>query len=108
MTNAVSRIAGLATLALAALPIAALATGAHAGPIAVKVGDLNLNSADGLAAFHQRTETAATRYCRATVPVMTHINAMASCRTAVRAEMASKMAVVQQAQLNGAATYAAR
>jgi UrcA family protein len=106
MTNAASRIAGLATLALAALPIAALATGAHAAPVAVKVGDLNLNSADGLQTFHQRTEAAASTYCRTTQRGI-RLNEMKACKASVRAEMAAKLVIAQQAQL-GAGVYAAR
>jgi UrcA family protein len=108
MTNAASRIAGLATLALAALPIAALATGAHAAPVAVKVGDLNLNSAEGLATFHRRAEAAATTYCRANQSGGVRINEVKACKTGVRAEMADKLAIAQQAQLGAGATYAAR
>jgi UrcA family protein len=107
MTNAASRFAGLATLALAALPIAALATGAHAAPAAVKVRDLNLNSADGLGTFRQRTEAAASTYCRTNHPGTIRINEMEACKAGVRAEMAAKLVIAQQAQ-RGADVYAAR
>ena len=45
MTNFTARFAGVATLALAVLPVAALTTAAHAEthvPAAVRVADLNM------------------------------------------------------------------
>jgi len=48
MTNITARLAGIATLALAALPAVALTTAAHAAsyvPAKVRIADLNMTSA---------------------------------------------------------------
>jgi UrcA family protein len=65
MKNLTARVAGLATLALAALPIAALSTAAHAQGHheRVRVADLNLATASGQAAFSERVDSAARRFC---------------------------------------------
>ncbi|MET0273674.1 MAG: UrcA family protein [Phenylobacterium sp.] len=98
MTNAASRIAGLATLALAALPIAAISTTAHAAPVAVKVSDIDLNSTAGLAAFHQRAEAAAHSFCRTALQPKSPLRGPASCRAAIRTELAEKLPAAQNAQ----------
>lgn len=105
-TTFTSRIAGLATLALAVLPMAALSSYAHA-ETRVKVEDLNLLTGQGVAAYHQRAEVAGRKFCRAekTVP-----NRMA-CREGVRAELTEKFDALRQAQLaqqQQSPTFAAR
>ncbi len=107
MTNFASRIAGVATLALAALPFCALATNAAAAPVAVKVSDLDLNSRHGQAAFDARAGRAATEFCRSIGYGTAQISQTMRCKAAVRAELAEKAAPVRQAQLR-ANTYAAR
>ena len=88
-----SRISGVAMLALAALPLAALATNAHAGP-AVKVSDLNLLSPAGQAVFTQRAEIAGRKFCAG----IRGVTAIQTCRAGVREELAEKMEVVRLAQ----------
>ena len=91
MTNITARLAGIATLALAVLPAAALTTAAHSAPYVqskVRVADLNLASAAGQAAFHQRTDAAARRFCSD----VTSLNTLTACRAAVRAEVNEKVA----------------
>lgn len=107
MTHVASRIAGIATLALAALPIAALSTAAHAAPVVVKVADLDLNSAAGVAAFSQRVEAAAYSYCRSSLQTKSPLRNPASCRAAIRTELIQKLPTAQYAQRSGVA-YAAR
>jgi UrcA family protein len=92
------RFAGViaaAMLALAALPMIALATQAEAASTRVVVGDLDLNTDAGLAIFHQRVERVTRSYCNDRLS----LSARASCRRGVRAEMAEKLPAVQQAQL---------
>ncbi|WP_374471307.1 UrcA family protein [Phenylobacterium sp.] len=108
MTNFASRIAGVATLALAALPFAAISTAAAAAPVAVKVADLDLNSAQGLATFEARAEKAANAYCAANGLGARPVGDVAACRAAVRQEIQDKLPAVQQAQVARATTYAAR
>ncbi len=98
MTSITTRIAGLATLALAALPMAALSTNAHAAPVAVQVADLNLNSEAGLAAFHQRAEAAAQAYCLTKAPAHA-LATQAACIKGVRTEAIEKLAGAKQSQL---------
>lgn len=104
-TNSLTaRISSVAMLALAALPLAALATNAHAAT-AVKVGDLNLLSPAGQAAFNQRAEIAARRFCANE----RNLTAMKTCRAGVRAELSQKVEAVRAAQLAKATeTLAAR
>ena len=103
MTNFAARISGAALLALAALPMAALATAAHAAP-AVKVADLNVLTAQGSATFSDRAETAINKFCRGKSSVRAHID----CREGVRAELNEKLDGLRQAQLRQAQTFAAR
>jgi len=95
--NLVAHVAGVATLALAALPFAALATGAHAAPVqaSVQVADLNLFSDAGEAEFNQRVNAAARDFCRADRA----LGQNDACRIGVRKELAEKVAQVKQSQL---------
>ena len=95
MTDFISRISGLAMLALAALPMAALATGAHAAPVAVKISDLNLFTPEGVASFQQRADAATRAFCREERALAVH----EACRAAVKAEIADKLAVIRSAQI---------
>jgi UrcA family protein len=105
MTNLTSRISGLAMLALAALPMAALATGAHAAPVAVKTADLNLFSAEGVATFQQRADAATGAFCREVRGVAAH----QACRAGVKAEIADKFAMIRSARTAALSnTFAAR
>jgi UrcA family protein len=109
MTNFTSRFAGVATLALAALPLAALATTAHAAPVTVRIADLDLNSAHGQAAYEQRVERAAIDFCKAEKRPASRLRvADDSCVAAVRAEMSDKFVVAVQAQRQGQGVYATR
>lgn len=98
MTNITARIAGLATLALAALPMAALSTNAYAAPATVQVSDLNLSSEAGMATFHQRTAAAAQAFCSTKAPARA-LSAQSACLKGVRAEVTEKLADARQAQL---------
>ncbi|MDB5417163.1 MAG: hypothetical protein JWP50_582 [Phenylobacterium sp.] len=65
MSNFVTRIAGVATLALAILPVVALASNAHGAPRPVKVAvaDLDTGSKAGMAAFDKRVQLASRKIC---------------------------------------------
>ncbi len=105
MTNTTTnRIAGLATLALAILPLAAVAGGAHAAPARILVADLDLNSPAGMAAFQDRARHAEDSFCRDGRALST----VKACQVAVRAEIADKLAQVQQSQLAKSTTLASR
>ena len=95
-----TRIAGLATLALAVLPVAALSTAARAEtlrtPVSVRIADLNLTTAEGQAAFAQRTHKAARAYCAD----RQLLAAKAACQSAVRAEVQEKLALAQRGQMH--------
>ncbi len=87
--------AGIAGLALAAMPIAALSTAAHAetaasgyGQEIVRVADLNLSAASGKAAFAQRADHATRHFCSSEK----NLELKAACQTAVRAEIDEKAA----------------
>ena len=89
-----ARIAGLATLALAALPAAALTTAARAEPphASVRIADLNLATAAGRSAYQHRLDVAARRVCSDE----TTLNIQAACRAGVRAEVNAKLAAKVQ------------
>jgi len=88
MTNFASKIAGVATLALAALPIVALSTAAQAAPTArVQVSDLNLASIEGVATFHQRVGAAAKQICGEEKS----IGQKEACKAGVRTEVQEKL-----------------
>ena len=91
MTNFTARFAGVATLALAVLPAAALTTTAHAAshvPAAVRIADLNLASPDGRAAFDHRLGAAARKFCSSE----TTLDLKAGCEAGVRSEVTEKAA----------------
>lgn len=97
MTTLMSRIAGFATLALAAAPMAALVTPAHAaGQERVYVSDLNMATAAGKATFDQRVDHAARHFCANEQ----NLSQRAACQTAVRDEAIAKA--------SGAVQYASR
>ena len=94
MTNLTHSISSLAMLVLAALPIIALATASHAAPSGVKIANLNLASAEGVAAFNQRAEFAARKFCT----TERSLSSAANCRKGVRVELHEKMAALRTAQ----------
>ena len=104
MTNIASKISGVASLVLAALPIAALATAAHAQTV-VKVSDINLLSPQGVSEFNERADAAGRKYC---LPERT-VAGRAACRVGVKAELNEKLSVLRTAQLEQASqAFAAR
>ena len=104
MTNYAAKISGVASLVLAALPIAALATAAHAQTV-VKVSDINLLSPQGVSEFNQRADAAGRKYC---LPERT-VAGRAACRVGVKAELNEKLSVLRTAQLEQASqAFAAR
>jgi len=96
MSNFVTRIAGVATLALAVLPVAALATNAHAAPRAVKVAvaDLDIGSKAGMAAFDKRVQLASQKICGDEHTLA----ARANCAHGVRMEADEKLAAYLDAR----------
>lgn len=90
-TSTTSRIAGLATLALAVLPVAALTTAAHAAE-RVRTADLNLASAAGHATFEQRVNHAANKFCN----IERNLTNKAACQAGVRAEANEKAGAAVQ------------
>ncbi len=98
-TDLTATISGLAMLALAALPIAALATASHAQTV-VKVADINLLSPQGVSEFNQRADAAGRKFC---LPERT-VAGRTSCRAAVKAELNEKITALRTAQLAQAST----
>jgi len=90
MTNFAAKIAGVATLALAVLPVAALTTAAHAQPRAqvVRVADLDLSTKAGHDAFEARVHKASRAICR-DARTLGENNA---CEAGVRTEAQAKLA----------------
>lgn len=104
MTDFASRISGAAMLALAALPIGALATAAHA-ETRMKVADINVLTPEGVAAYNQRADIAGRKYCI----IERTLDRRASCVAGVKAELNEKLDVLRTSQLDRASqTFAAR
>ena len=94
-----ARVSSAALLALAALPMVALATGANAATT-VKVSDLNLLTPDGVAAYHARANVAARAYCDDNAIMAQRLN----CKAGVKTELNEKLAELRQSQLAKAST----
>ena len=104
MQDFASKVSGIAMLALAALPIAALATASHAQTV-VKVADINVLTPQGVSEFNQRADAAGRKFC---LPERT-VAGRISCRAGVKAELNEKLAMIRTAKLEQAsATFAAR
>lgn len=104
-TSLTNRLAGFATLALAALPISALSTAAHAAPAAVVVKDLDLLTPQDNAVLLQRINTASVKYCIGRKGVSN----VQACREGARAELTEKADAIRVSQLTArSSTYAAR
>jgi UrcA family protein len=103
-------VAGLATLALATLPMLASASSAQAAPVSVQVADLDLNTTDGAQAFKQRVDVAAREFCRQAAKGQRGLRDNRNCEQAVREEAAEKAATWNEAMLANAksATLASR
>lgn len=102
MTKFSSTLAGLATLALAAVPVLALATGAQAAPVAVKVSDIDVGSARDAHTLEQRVAAAAAEYCsNASVGRIT-LSARHDClqgaRTEIQEQLAQRQVMAAQPQ----------
>ena len=102
-------VSSIASLALAAVPMLALTTAAHAAPMRVAVGDLS--TAAGVAAFEQRIDRVAANVCQGlTQGVGTRMVNTDGCREAVRAEAIEKLSATQRRQVaaSGVSELAAR
>ena len=98
MSKLTTKIAAAASLALAAIPMLALTTAAHAAPMSLKVGDLT--SAAGVAAFEQRLDKVAKTLCAAQrQDVGTRMVKTEGCVEAVRAEALDSLTQAQRSQV---------
>jgi UrcA family protein len=103
-TDFASKVSGVAMLALAALPIVALATPSNAQTV-VKVADINLLSPQGVSEYNQRAEAAGRKFC---LPERT-LAGRAACKAGVKAELDEKLSVLRTARLEQASqAFAAR
>lgn len=87
-----STLAGVATLALATLPMLAVASGAHAAPVVVKVSDIDTSSAHGAKILNQRIDVAAREFCGRTQPGAMARLADNACIRGVRTEITEGVA----------------
>ncbi|HEX2560382.1 UrcA family protein [Phenylobacterium sp.] len=106
MTNYVNKIAGIAAIALAALPLVAIAGVAEAA--SVKIGDIDPSTVEGQLEFQSRVKDAANDYCRANALTGSRLASHRTCVAAVHDEMNEKLVKVQQAKAEKAQAYAAR
>ena len=87
-----STLAGVATLALATVPMLAIASGAHAAPVVVKVSDIDTSSAEGAKILNQRIDAAAYKLCSQVRPGAISRLSDRACIEGVRAEAAENLA----------------
>lgn len=87
-----SALAGVATLALATLPMLAVASGAHAAPVVVKVSDIDTSSAHGAKILKQRIDVATREFCGRTQPGAMARLADGACIRGVRTEITEGVA----------------
>ncbi len=92
MFKIISTLAGAATLALATIPMLALASGAHAAPVVVKVSDIDTSSAQDAKILNQRIEVAAREFCSQAKPGAMARLTDSACIQGVRVEMAEGVA----------------
>jgi UrcA family protein len=96
MKTLTTSFAGLAAIVLASLPVAALSTAAHAQTGSsherIYVGDLNLATASGKAAFETRVDHVARRFCS----TEKNLELQAACHTGVTAEANERAAAKVQ------------
>ena len=98
MSKLTTKIVSAATLALAAIPMLALTTAAHAAPMSLKVG--GLSTAAGVAAFEQRLDKVANKMCAAQrQDVGPRIVNTDGCVEAVRAEAMDSLTQSQRSQV---------
>ena len=100
--NYVNKIAGIAAIALAALPLVAIAGVAEAAT--VKVSDLNVATIEGQLEFRSRVQDAASDFCRDRAVNGLRTASHRACVAGVEAEMTEKLA----AQQSTAKAFAAR
>ncbi len=63
MKNLMNTVTMVASIAIAALPLAAVATSTHAETVRIRVADLDLNTAQGAARFNARVARTAAEMC---------------------------------------------
>ena len=98
MSKLITKITAAAALALAAIPMLALTTAAHAAPMSLKVGDLS--TAAGVAAFEQRLDRVAKTLCDAErLGVGARMVKTEGCIEAVRAEAMDSLTQSQRSQV---------
>ncbi len=99
MSKLINVITTVATLAMAAVPLSAIGTVAHAAEhraTAIEFGDLDLSSPAGAAAFQARIDRAADRMCRdAGQP----LDQQVPCHAAVREEAMDQLSQEQRQKL---------
>jgi UrcA family protein len=103
-----ARFAGVAMLALAAIPLAAAPAVAFAAPSTIQVSDLDLNSAKGVATFQKRAAAVTSDMCKPAAFTGYRVRNDLACRAAVKSEISEKLASAQQAQAVRSEIYAAR
>jgi UrcA family protein len=98
MTNFTAKFAGAASLVLAAMPMAVVATGARAEAVTVAIADIDTSTSSGRAAFEARVEQAAQAFCKDKGVSWTRIADDRACKAGVRIEMHEKLAQARPIQ----------
>lgn len=93
MRKFIISLTSIATLTLAGVPVLGVAQAAHAAPVKVAVGDIDLARAGHAEVLQARTEAAVAQFCAdRSQPQRLDLNARRACAAGVRAEIAEKFA----------------
>jgi UrcA family protein len=99
MTKFLTILTSAATLAMAAIPLTAVSSVAHAAEARIQVGDLDLSRPADARVFERRVNLAASDLCNETGMELSRTNA---CRRAVRQEAIEKLGEAQRQSLQTA------
>ncbi|MGC1301882.1 MAG: UrcA family protein [Caulobacteraceae bacterium] len=96
MSKLINVLTTVATLAMAAVPLSAIGTVAHAAEVRIQVADLDLSNPADAARFQDRVERAAHAFCRNVPEPLANQTA---CRSAVRDEAVQRLGSAQRESL---------
>jgi UrcA family protein len=105
--NILNTLSAMGALAMAATPLVAIGSAAHAAetgprPAYIRVADLDLSRPADVVVFKARVDAAASRFCSQNM-TSTDLATLDSCRAAIRQEAAEKLGSDQRDAMKTAA-----
>jgi UrcA family protein len=96
MSKLINVLTTVATIAMAAVPLSAIGTVAHAAEARIHVADLDLSNPADAARFQVRVDRAARQFCRNVAQPLAN---RAPCQAAIREEAVEHLGSVQRESL---------